>query len=154
MGSKYSITINDLVPGMIVEFSYKKDSVGPPEIKQYTVMIVDPTFRRPQDIEAMTHAINLDVAPRSALLEIARKTGTTIANSNLQARRVLAEKIVGAGAPRQFYQSAIAGMLRGPGKGSYRTYKTARIKGLKLIDYKFPQEIDFTNPEELSTDEN
>ena len=154
IGNKYPISINDLIPGMIVEFTYRKDSVGKPQTKRYVVMIVDPSFQRPNDKESMTHAINLDVAPRASLLEVARKTGTTIANSNLQARRIEAEKIVAPGEPRQFYQSTIAGLLTGAGKGSYRTYKTDRIKGIQLIDYKFPEEIEFRDPGELNYDEN
>ncbi len=154
MGSKYPITINDLLPGMIVEFTYKKDSVGKPQTKRYVVMIVDPSFQRATDKEAMTHAISLDVAPRASLLEIARKTGTTIANSYLQARRIEAEKLIAPGEPRQFYQTAVMGLISGAGKGSYRTYKTDRIKGLQLIDYKFPEEIEFRDPEELNYDEN
>ena len=86
MGGSYPIPLNDLQPGMVVEFTYRKDSVGQPEVKRYTVMIVDPQFRRPQDKEDFTHAINLEVAPRSIIVELAKQTGSTFANSNLQYR--------------------------------------------------------------------
>jgi len=148
-GAKYSISNGDLQPGMIVEFSYKKDSVGKPETKRYTVMIVDPKFRRPTDKEDFTHAINLDVAPRTAILDIARVTGSTIANSKLQARKVHAEKLLVEGQPRQFYQNSVAQLITGKGKGSYRTFKTVKIQGIYLIDYTFPESIDYYDPEEL-----
>ena len=147
-GSRYSIAASDLQPGMIVEFSYRKDSVGKPETKRYTAMIVDPKFKRPQDKEPFTHALNLDVAPRSALIAIAKKTGTTIANGNLQARKVDAEKLIVEGQPREFYQTSISNLIQGSGKGSYRTFKTSRLNSISLIDYKFPTDIEFTNIEE------
>ena len=148
-GSRYTITLNDLQPGMIVEFSYRKDSIGKPETKLYTVMIVDPKFKRPQDKENFTHAINLDIAPRAAILDIARQTGSTRANSKLEARKVDADKLLVEGKPRQFYQSTIANLVSGKGKGSYRTFKTLRIQSLRLIDYKFPDSIEFFDTDEL-----
>jgi len=153
-GKRYPISKNDLQPGMFVEFSYRKDSVGTPETKKYTVMIVDPSYRRKQDKEFFTHAVNLEFASRSIILEIAKKTGTTVANSYLQARKIDAEKLIVEGAPRQFYQQSISNLLTGSGKGSYRTFKTIRVQGIQLIDYKFPEEVDYYNPEELNEDEN
>ena len=85
---RYPITTRDLQPGMVVEFSYKKVVKGKPVTARYTVMVVDPAYKRAQDKENFTHAINLDVAPRAAILDIARKTGTTHANSYLEARMV------------------------------------------------------------------
>jgi len=153
-GKKYPISIPDLQPGMIVEFTYRKDSIGTPETKNYTVMIVDPRYKRSQDKEYFTHAVNLNVANRSAILGLAKKTGSTIANGKLQARKVDAEKLIIEGAPRDFYQKSVISLLAGAGKGSYRTFKTLRIRGIKLIDYKFPDNIDYYNPEELGKDEN
>jgi len=160
-GNHYPISIIDLQPGMIVEFSYRKAAkqrkTGPTDItttSRYTVMIVDPRFRRIQDKEDFTHAINLDVAPRAAILDIARRTGSTIANSQLQARKVDAEKLLVEGQPRQFYQNAIIQLITGQGKGSYRTFKTQRIQGIQLIDYRFPDSIDYYDPNELEDDEN
>ena len=142
-GSRYGIALSDLQPGMIVEFRYRKDSVGKPETKQYIVMIVDPMFKRPQDKENFTHAINLDIAPRAAILDIAKQTGSTRANSKLEARKVDAEKLLVEGRPRQFYQSTIANLVSGKGKGSYRTFKTLRIQSIQLIDYRFPDSVEF-----------
>ena len=154
MGGSYPIPLNDLQPGMVVEFTYRKDSVGQPEVKRYTVMIVDPQFRRPQDKEDFTHAINLEVAPRSIIVELAKQTGSTFANSNLQYRQVYAEKLIVEGQPRQFYQKTIAGLIKGSGKGSYRTFKTRRIQNLILYDYQFPEYIHHYDPSELDDDEN
>ncbi len=154
MGKKFPISSAELQPGMVVEFSYRKDSVGKPETKNYTVMIVDPSFKRPQDKEPFTHAVNLAIAPRAALIAIAKKTGTTIANGNLKARRIDAEKLIVEGQPRQFYQSTISNLIKGSGKGSYRTFKTKRLQGISLIDYTFPSDIQFTGTEELTEDEN
>ena len=148
-GSKYNISISDLQPGMIVEFTYHKDSVGKPETKRYTVMVVDPKFKRPQDKENFTHAINLDIAPRAAIIDLAKKTGSTRANGKLEVRKVNAEKLLVEGQPRQFYQSSIANLVSGKGKGSYRTFKTLRIQSLQIIDYKFPDDIDFYDIDEL-----
>ena len=160
-GKRWIIGISELQPGMIVEFSYRKAAkqrkTGPTDItttSRYTVMIVDPRFRRIQDKEDFTHAINLDVAPRAAILDIARRTGSTIANSQLQARKVDAEKLLVEGQPRQFYQNAIIQLITGQGKGSYRTFKTQRIQGIQLIDYRFPDSIDYYDPNELEDDEN
>ena len=149
LGSRYIISISDLQPGMIVEFSYRKDSIGKPETKRYTVMVVDPKFKRPQDKENFTHAINLDIAPRAAILDLAKLTGSTLANSRLEARKVNAEKLLVEGQPRQFYQSSIANLVSGKGKGSYRTFKTLRIHSLQIIDYKFPDDITFYDTDEL-----
>ena len=110
-GSKYPIAVADLTPGMIVEFSYRKTSVGKPETKIYTVMIVDPQFRRPTDREDFTHAINLDFCPRSSILEIARRTGCTTANGNLQVRQIHADKLIVEGQPREFYQEQIIKLI-------------------------------------------
>tara|TARA_B100001564_G_C20351188_1_gene539009 strand:+ start:142 stop:636 length:495 start_codon:yes stop_codon:yes gene_type:complete len=154
MDGSYPLGVNDLQPGMIVEFTYKKDSVGQPTVKRYTVMIVDPRFRRPQDKEDFTHAINLDIAPRNAIVELAKKTGSTIANSNLQYRKVFAEKLIVEGEPRQFYQKTIAGLIQGSGKGSYRTFKTQRIQNLVLYNYLFPEHINHYDPSELDENEN
>ena len=74
-GKRYPISAKELQSGMIVEFSYRKTSVGKPETKRYTVMIVDPSYKRSQDKEPFTHAINLDIAPRAAILDLARTTG-------------------------------------------------------------------------------
>jgi len=148
IGKKFSISIDELEPGMIVDFGYQKDSVGAPENKKYTVMIVDPSFKRPQDKENFTHALNLDVASRASILEIAKTTGSTLANSNLLARKVNAEKLIVEGQPRQFYQQSISKLLTGGGKGSYRTFKTSRLKGIHLIDYTFPQEVVYISPTE------
>tara|TARA_R110001592_G_scaffold110799_1_gene307456 strand:+ start:69 stop:563 length:495 start_codon:yes stop_codon:yes gene_type:complete len=153
-GKRYPITINDLLPGMIVEFTYRKTSLGKPETKRYTVMIVDPKFKRPQDREDFTHAVNLDAAPRAALLDIARRTGATMANSNLQARMVYADKLLVEGQPRQFYQNSISQLISSQGKGSYRTFKTLKIQGIQLIDYSFPKSIDYYDPSEISENEN
>ena len=153
-GSRYTITLNDLQPGMIVEFSYRKDSLGKPETKLYTVMIVDPKFKRPQDKENFTHAINLDIASRNVLLELAKKTGSTVANSNLQYRKVYAEKLIVEGQPRQFYQKTISGLITGSGKGSYRTFKTLKIQNLILYNYQFPENINHYDPTELDEHEN
>jgi len=111
-GKRYPISKNELQPGMIVEFTYTKDSVGKPTTKRYTVMIVDPSFKRPQDRENFTHAINLDIAPRAAILDIARKAGSTRANSKLEARKVDAEKLLVEGKPRQFYQQTVGSYKR------------------------------------------
>ena len=146
MDGSWPITLNDLTPGMVVQFSYRKDSVGQPQVKKYTVMIVDPRFRRPQDKEDFTHAINLEVAPRAALIELAKTTGSTLANSNLLYRKVYAEKLIVEGQPRQFYQKTIAGLIKGSGKGSYRTFKTLRITNIQLIDYIFPDYIEYHDP--------
>ena len=154
MNGSYPITLNDMQPGMIVEFTYKKDSVGAPQVKKYTVMIVDPRFKRPQDKEDFTHAINLEVAPRTALIELAKTTGSTLANSNLLYRQVYAEKLIVEGQPRQFYQKTIADLIKGSGKGSYRTFKTRRIQNLILYNYRFPEYIDHYDPSELDDDEN
>lgn len=153
-GKRYPISTNDLQPGMVVEFTYRKTSVGKPETKKYTVMVVDPSFKRPQDKEPFTHAVNLDIAPRSVILNIARKTGATMANSQLEARKVYADKLIVEGAPREFYQSSIANMLIGEGKGSYRTFKTAEIQSLVLIDYIFPDSIEYITPQEINNNEN
>jgi hypothetical protein len=153
-GNRYPITVADLQPGMIVDFSYRKSSVGKPETKRYTVMIVDPSFKRPQDKENFTHAINLDAAPRAALLDIARRTGATMANSNLEARMVYADKLLVEGQPRQFYQNSISELISGQGKGSYRTFKTIKIQGIQLIDYSFPESIEYYDPSELDENEN
>jgi len=153
MAGSYPIGVSDLQPGMIVEFTYKKDSVGSPEVKRYTVMVVDPKFKRTQDKEDFTHAINLDVAPRSAIIELAKRTGSTIANSDLQYRKVFAEKLIVEGQPRQFYQKAIAGLIQGSGKNSYRTFKTKRIQNLKLYNYLFPENINHFDPSELDENE-
>jgi len=154
LGSRYPISIGDLQPGMIVEFSYRKTSVGRPETKKYIVMVVDPRHRRIQDKEDFTHAINLDVAPRTAILDIARRTGATMANSNLEARMVYADKLLVEGQPRQFYQNSVAQLISGQGKGSYRTFKTLKIQGISLIDYTFPDSIDYYDPSELDENEN
>lgn len=154
INGSYPIPVNDLQPGMIVTFTYRKDSVGQPVVKRYTVMIVDPRFRRVQDTEDFTHAINLEIAPRTAIIELAKKTGSTIANSNLQYRKVFAEKLIVEGQPRQFYQKSIANLIKGSGKGSYRTFKTKRIQSLILHDYLFPDYITHYAPSELDTDEN
>jgi len=153
-GKRYPISRNDLQPGMIVEFTYTKDSVGKPTTKRYTVMIVDPSFKRPQDRENFTHAINLDIAPRAAILDIAKKAGSTRANSKLEARKVDAEKLLVEGQPRQFYQQTVADLIKGQGKGSYRTFKTLKIQSLQIIDYKFPDSIVFYDTDELTEDEN
>tara|TARA_R110000851_G_scaffold296961_2_gene452163 strand:+ start:2701 stop:3195 length:495 start_codon:yes stop_codon:yes gene_type:complete len=153
-GSRYAITVNDLQPGMVVEFMYRKTSVGKPETKRYTAMIVDPKYRRPQDKEDFTHAINLDVAPRVAILDIARRTGATMANSNLEARMVYADKLLVEGGSRQFYQNSISQLISGNGKGSYRTFKTIKILQIQLIDYTFPNSIKFYDPSELNDNEN
>ena len=147
-GNKYPISINNLQPGMIVEFSYRKTSVGKPETKRYTVMVVDPSYKRVKDKEPFTHAINLDVASRNVLLDIARQTRATMANSALEARRVYADKLLTEGQPREFYQSTIADMIKGDGKGSYRTFKTSEIRGLTLIDYIFPDNIEYFDLDE------
>jgi len=154
MGERYPISVNDLQPGMIVDFNYRKDSVGQPSVNKYTVMIVDPSFKRPQDKEPFTHAINLDIAPRSAIVEIAKRTGSTIANHSLPARKVFAEKLIVEGQPRQFYQATISNLIKGSGKGSYRTFKTQRIQGLILYNYKFPADVDHFNQDELDVNEN
>tara|TARA_R100000030_G_scaffold93383_1_gene79475 strand:+ start:81 stop:569 length:489 start_codon:yes stop_codon:yes gene_type:complete len=147
-GNRYPISINDLQPGMFVEFSYKKTSVGTPETKKYTVMIVDPSYKRVRDKEPFTHAVNLDIASRNVILDIARRTGSTLANSNMLARRIYADKLLTEGQPREFYQSSIADMIKTQGKGSYRTFKTGKIQGLVLIDYIFPDNIEYLDPEE------
>tara|TARA_R110000744_G_scaffold193849_2_gene312657 strand:- start:497 stop:991 length:495 start_codon:yes stop_codon:yes gene_type:complete len=154
MGESYPIGITDLQPGMIVEFSYRKDSVGAPAVKRYTVMVVDPKFKRPQDKEYFTHAINLDIASRNVILELAKKTGSTVANSNLQYRKVYAEKLIVEGQPRQFYQKTISGLITGSGKGSYRTFKTLKIQNLILYNYQFPENINHYDPTELDEHEN
>lgn len=153
MDGSYPISIHELQPGMIVGFSYRKTSKGQPEVKRYTVMIVDPSFKRPQDLENFTHAINLDVAPRSAIVEIAKTTGSTIANSVLQYRKVFAEKMIVEGEPRQFYQKTIADLIQGKGKNSYRTFKTNKIQNLKLHNYLFPEYINHYDPSELDDNE-
>ena len=149
-GKRFSISVNDLQPGMIVEFSYRKTSVGKPETKKYNVMIVDPSYKRVKDKEPFTHAVNLDIAPRSLILNIARKTGATMANSQLEARKVYADKLLVEGQPREFYQSTIADMIKGQGKGSYRTFKTGKIQNITLIDYIFPESIEYFDPDEES----
>jgi hypothetical protein len=141
-GNRYTINIDDLQPGMIVEFTYRKDSVGAPETKRYTVMIVDPKFKRPQDKENFTHAVNLEIAPRAAILDLAKETGSIRVNSNLEVRKVNAEKLLVEGQPRQFYQSSIANLISGKGKGSYRTFKSSRLQSLRIIDYKFPDSVE------------
>ena len=142
-------------PGMIVSFTYTKDSRGKVETKRYHVMVVDPSFKRPgRDKEHFTHAVNLDIAPRGAILDIARSTGSTLANSKLEARKVDAEKLLVEGQPRQFYQQTVADLITGQGKGSYRTFKTQKIQAIQLIDYTFPDEIDFFDTTELTEDEN
>lgn len=153
-GHRYPISKTDLQPGMIVEFTYRKDSVGTPQVKKYTVMIVDPSFKRARDKEYFTHAVNLEFANRSQIIGIAKKTGATIANSTLQARKVNAEKLIVEGAPREFYQQSISGLLTGAAKSSYRTFKTERLQSIQLIDYKFPENIDYYDPEELDENEN
>jgi len=142
-GKRYPISAKELQSGMIVEFSYRKTSVGKPETKRYTVMIVDPSYKRSQDKEPFTHAINLDIAPRAAILDLARTTGATMANSTLEARMVYADKLLVEGQPREFYQTSIANLISGKGKSSYRTFKTVKLQGIQLIDYKFPDSIDY-----------
>ena len=44
--------------------------------------------------------------------------------------------------------------IKGSGKGSYRTFKTQRIQGLILYNYKFPADIDHFNQDELDVNEN
>jgi|TARA_R110001592_G_scaffold352183_2_gene649814 hypothetical protein len=141
--NRFSINISDLKAGMIVDFRYTKTSVGKPETKRYTVMIVDPSYKRSQDKEPFTHAINLDIASRNDILSIARTTGATMANSTLEARMVYADKLLVEGAPREFYQSSIANLITGQGKGSYRTFKTSKLQSIQLIDYTFPDSIDY-----------
>jgi len=153
-GNKFPISVNDLQPGMVVDFSYRKTSVGRPETKRYIVMIVDPRFRRPKDKEDFTHAINLDFAPRASILEIARRTGCTTANGNLEARRIYADKLIVEGQPREFYQEQISNLISGQAKGSYRTFKTLKIQGVQLIDYIFPDSIEYFEQEELDDNEN
>jgi len=153
-GKRYPIAVIDLQPGMIVEFSYRKDSIGPPTTKKYTVMIVDPKYKRPQDKEYFTHALNLEVANRTAILSLASKAGSTIANSKLQARKVDAEKLIIEGEPRDFYQKNVIRLIEGRGKGSYRTFKTTRLQSIQLINYKFPENIDYYDPSELDENEN
>ena len=153
-GNKYPISVRELQPGMIVEFSYRKSSLGKPETKKYIVMIVDPGYKRTTDKELFTHAINLDVASRAALLDVARATGTTMANSQLAARRIYADKLITEGQPREFYQSNIADLIKGQGKGSYRTFKTGTIQAVSLIDYTCPDNIEYFDPEELNENEN
>lgn len=153
-GNRYPIAVSDMQPGMIIEFSYRKTSGKTPETKRYTVMVVDPKYKRVQDKEPFTHAVNLDIAPRVALLDIAKKTGVTMANSKLEVRKVYADKLITEGAPRQFYQSSIADLISGKGKGSYRTFKTGKIQSIQLIDYKFPDTIEYFNSKELADDEN
>mgnify|MGYP001303694626 FL=1 len=151
-GNRYSIAVSDLQSGMIVDFSYRKTSSK--ETKRYTVMIVDPAYKRVQDKENFTHAINLDIAPRAAILDIARRTGATMANSRLEANMVYADKLLVEGQPREFFQSNIADLISGQGKGSYRTFKTLKIQGIQLIDYTFPDSIDYYDPSELDENEN
>ena len=100
--NRYPVNANDLQPGMIVEFSYTKTSVGKPETKRYTVMIVDPSFKRTKDKEPFTHALNLDIASRADIVGIANTTGAIMANSKLEARMVYADKLLVEGAPREF----------------------------------------------------
>ena len=145
--NRYPLSINDVQPGMIIEFSYRKTSVGKPETKRYTVMVVDPSYKRVKDKEPFTHAINLEIASRNDLLDIARSTGATMANSILEARRVYADKLLVEGVPREFYQNTIVNLITGPGKGSYRTFKTGKIQNLQLIDYSFPDDIEYFDPE-------
>ena len=154
LGNKYPISVSELTPGMVVEFSYRKTSVGKPETKMYTVMIVDPRFRRSKDKEDFTHAINLDFCPRASILEIARRTGCTAANGNLQVRQINAEKLIVEGQPREFYQEQIIRLISQAGKGSYRTFKTLKIQGIKLVDYIFPDSIEYYDPEEIDQNEN
>lgn len=153
MDRSFPIGVDQLQPGMIIQFLYRKDSVGKPETKQYTTMIVDPKFKRPQDKEHFTHALNLEVASHNTIVEIARQTGSTIANSELQFRKVFAEKLIVEGKPREFYQKSIADLLQGPAKGSYRTFKTSRIRSIKLYNYLFPEDINYYDPEELDENE-
>ena len=153
-GSKFSISPIDLEPGMIVEFSYTKKSKKKAETKRYIVMIVDPAYKRPQDKEEFTHALNLEFAPRTAILELAKQTGCTLSNSNLLARKVFAEKLIVEGTSRQFYQNKISEIISGQGKGSYRTFKTNKLFNIQLIDYIFPRSIEYFEPEELNEDEN
>ena len=152
-GDRYPISVNDLLPGMIVQFTYKKEVNKKTVTKLYNVMIVDPRFRRVQDTQDFTHAINLEFAGRDAILDVARRTGATMANSYLQARRVYADKLLVEGQPRQFYQDTISQLISGKAKGSYRTFKTLRIMGVVLIDYIFPDTIDYIDPSELSDNE-
>lgn len=152
-GNRYPISVNDLLPGMIVQFTYRKGQGNKDANKVYNVMIVDPRYRRVKDKEDFTHAINLEFAPRDAILDIARRTGSTQANSNLSARRVYADKLLVEGQPRDFYQDSISNLIKSKGKGSYRTFKTMRIMGIQLIDYIFPDSIDYTEPDEQTQNE-
>ena len=146
-GNRYPVSVNDLAPGMIVQFSYRKGVGNKTQTKNYTVMIVDPRFRRVQDKEDYTHAISLEYASRDAILDIARKTGATMANSYLEARKVYVDKLLVEGQPREFYQESVSSLIAGKGKGSYRTFKTLRIQGVQLIDYIFPKSIDHYDAE-------
>ena len=152
-GKRYPVTINDLTPGMMVQFSYAKKVGKNTQNKVYTVMIVDPRFRRPQDKEDYTHAVSLEFASRDAILDIARTTGATMANSSLEVRKVYVDKLIVEGQPRQFYQKVIADLIQGSGKNSYRTFKTKRIQNLKLYNYLFPENINHFDPSELDENE-
>ena len=66
-----------------------------------------------------------------------------MANSTLEARMVYADKLLVEGQPREFYQTSIANLISGKGKSSYRTFKTVKLQGIQLIDYKFPDSIDY-----------
>ena len=56
---------------------------------------------------------------------------------------VYADKLLVEGSSREFYQSTVAGLISGQGKGSYRTFKTLKIQGIYLIDYSFPDSINY-----------
>ena len=133
----------------MVQFSYAKKVGKNTQNKVYTVMIVDPRFRRPQDKEDYTHAVSLEFASRDAILDIARTTGATMANSSLEVRKVYVDKLIVEGQPREFYQNNISTLISGKGKGSYRTFKTSKIRSVQLIDYKFPKSIDHYDAQAL-----
>ena len=110
-GKRHSIPLSKLEAGMIVEFSYSKIKKGVPVKSRYTVLIVDPRFRRPQDKEDFTHAISLEVAPRAALLDIATLSGITDVSGDLQTKRVCAEHLLVEGTSREFYQEHIIKLI-------------------------------------------
>jgi len=145
-GKRHPISISRLMSGMIVEFSYSKIKNGVSVNSRYVVMIVDPKFKRPQDKEYFTHAISLDVAPRAAIVEVAYKSGITDVGGELQSKRVCAEHVLVEGTSRDFYQEYVSQLISGQGKGSYRTFKTLRINSIQLIDYIFPDYIDYYDP--------
>ena len=145
-GKRTPIPMSRLEPGMIVEFSYSKIKKGAPINSRYAVMIVDPRLRRPQDKEDHTHAISLEVAPRAAIVEIAYRSGITDVSGDLQTKRVCAEHLLVEGTTREFYQEHIIKLIAGQGKGSYRTFKTLRITNIQLIDYIFPDYIEYHDP--------